>query len=130
MAIVAYNQRMVLETSGAGIDFTLEKPHAIVPTVSGTATYNADPQMAWRTAFREAVKLKCYFSQTADIETEYRLEMWLERAQGVNGRYSQLGAQAGVDYYNVCQGNLVKLQSTYEWEWVDQRWAEVSAHFN
>jgi hypothetical protein len=130
MAIVAYNQRLVLETSGTGIDFTLEKPHAIVATVSGTATYNADPQMAWRTAFREAVKLKHYLSQTADIETEYRLEMWLERSRGVNGHYSQLGAQAGVDYYNVCQGNLAKLQSTYEWEWVDQRWGEVSAHFN
>jgi hypothetical protein len=86
--------------------------------------------MAWRTAFREAVKLKYYLSQTADIETEYRLEMWLEGSNGVNGQYSQLGAQAGVDYYNVCQGNLAKLQSTYEWQWLDQRWAEVSAHFN
>lgn len=130
MAMVCYNKKLVLETQGTGLDFTLEQPHAIVPIVSGTATYNCDPKTAWRTAFRETVKLKHYQCVNPDIETDYRLERWLEGADGVNGIYSQLGAQAGVDYYQSVQGDFAALKKTYDWKFLDHLWEETSPHFS
>ena len=71
MAIVAYNKKLVLETTGQGLDFTLDKPHEVVPVLSGTAYYCEDAWTCWRTAFREALKLR---ASLPNIENEYHQE--------------------------------------------------------
>ena len=69
MGIIAYNKQLVLDTIESGLDFTLSAPHQVVPELSATAYFNADPWMTWRTAFREVIKLKHFMDQQPTIET-------------------------------------------------------------
>ena len=71
-AMIAYNKELVLNNTGVGLDFTLDSAHEVVPVLSGTAEYADTPWMAWRTAFREVLKLK----GSDDVESQYRLNRW------------------------------------------------------
>jgi len=115
MAMVAYNKKLVLETYGKGLDFTLDKPHEVVPIVSGIAQYNESPMMAWRTAFRECIKLK---HSLPNVENEYRLNKWLSPSESKFSNYSIWGAQDAVEFYNSVNGNPTELMKSYEWEWL------------
>jgi hypothetical protein len=115
-AMIAYNRKMVLENTGEGLDFTMDQPHEVVPIISGTANYTESPWMAWRTAFREVLKLK---HSLPDVENEYRLNMWLGNAGEVkNAEWSQWGAEDAVEYYDQVGGDFAALKKSYEWEWL------------
>jgi len=114
-AMIAYNKNLVLSNTGTGLDFTLDSAHEVVPVLSGTAEYAHTPWMAWRTAFRECLKLK---SQT-DVESKYRLDKWLTVAMGKPyGEYSKYGAQDAVEYYESVDGDLAELRKSYDWAWL------------
>ena len=119
--IVAYNKRLVLENNTPGIDFTLSQPHESVPILSGTAHYNQSPWMTWRTAFREVVKLKHFMATQPTLETEHRLNVWLTVAAGNFANWSITGSEDAVAYYNEVGGDLEKLQLSFEWNWLEQR---------
>ena len=114
-AMIAYNRRLVLENTGQGLDFTLDQPHEVVPIISGTAYYDNDPWTCWRTAFREALKLR---HSLPDVENEYRLIEWLDKGDGVNGHWSTKGAKDAVDYYDRVQGQFDDIKKSYEWDWL------------
>ena len=115
-AMIAYNKQLVLENTGYGLDFTLDQPHEVVPILSGTAWYTDSPWMAWRTAFREVLKLK---DSLPDVESEYRLNMWLSNAGEVpNAEWSQWGAEDAVEYYNAVAGDFAELKKSYDWAWL------------
>jgi len=118
MAMVAYNRELVLDTDDYGLDFTMSKLHAVVPLISGTAHYNADPLMSWRTAFREVVKLKDDSVKTGNIESLHRLQVWLTQATGTNAEWSLRGAQDAVDYWNKVQGDHTELMWSFDWDWL------------
>ena len=114
--MVAYNKELVLSTQGKGLDFTMEQPHEVVPIISGTANYTESPWTAWRTAFREVLKLK---HSLPDVESEYRLRMWLSNAgEFQNAEWSQWGAEDAVEYYNQVDGDFTALKKSYEWDWL------------
>jgi hypothetical protein len=114
-AMIAYNKKLVLANTGQGLDFTLDSAHEVVPVLSGTAEYAHTPWMAWRTAFRECIKL-C--SQT-DVESQYRLDKWLTVAlDQPNGQWSIWGADDAVEYYNAVNGDLAELRKSYDWAWL------------
>lgn len=114
-AMIAYNRRLVMANTGQGLDFTLDDAHEVVPVVSGTACYNDDPWTCWRTAFREALKLR---HSWPDVENEYRLQQWRTVGDGVNGHWSCLGAEDAVNYYDQTQGRFEDLKRSYEWAWL------------
>ncbi len=114
-AMIAYNRRLVLSNTGSGLDFTLDQPHEVVPVISGTAYYDNDPWMAWRTAFREVLKLR---HSLPDVENEYRLQEWLDKGEGVNGSWSMCGARDAIQYYEQVSGNFDELKKSYEWAWL------------
>ena len=115
-AMIAYNKQLVLENTAIGLDFTLDQAHEVVPIVSGTAYYTDTPWMAWRTAFREVVKLKY---SLPDVENEYRLKDWLNNAGALtNGEWSVWGAEDAVEYYNAVGGDFAKLKKSYDWAWL------------
>ena len=115
-AMIAYNKKMTLENAGEGLDFTMDQPHEVVPVISGTANYTESPWMAWRTAFREVLKLK---HSLPDVENEYRLNMWLSDAGEVkNAEWSRFGAEDAVEYYDEVGGDFAALKKSYEWEWL------------
>ena len=118
-AMIAYNRALVLANPGVGLDFTLDSPHEVVPLVSGTADYNTSAWSAWRTAFREAIKLRDSFP---DVENEYRLERWLSANDSghhvLYEDWSCWGAEDAVEYYDSVKGDFTELRKTYEWDWL------------
>jgi hypothetical protein len=116
-AMIAYNRDLVLANPGVGLDFTLDSAHEVVPVNSGTAWYTDTPWQAWRTAFREAVKLQ---ASLPDVESEYRLNAWLSEGAGEvkNAEWSRWGAEDAVEYYNEVGGDFAALKKSYEWSWL------------
>ena len=115
-AMIAYNRELVLNNQGHGLDFTLDSAHEVVPINSGTAQYNATPWMAWRTAFREVIKL----CSSSDVESQYRLKQWLAvpRTNVENWAWSVWGAEDAVEYYEAVKGEPTELRKSYEWAWL------------
>jgi hypothetical protein len=123
MGVIAYNRQLVLDTDEYGLDFTLSKPHAVVPVLSAVAHYNTTPELTWRTAFREVIKLKDDVEKTGSVESGYRLETWLTVADGDYSEFSILGARDAVDYYNKVNGNYTELMRSFEWAWLKDYYA-------
>ena len=114
-AMIAYNRELVLSNPGVGLDFTLDSAHEVVPVVSGTARYCDTSWTAWRTAFRECIKLR----GSLDVESQYRLKQWLNNHGAVkNGEWSIYGAQDAVEYYESVNGEFEELRKSYDWEWL------------
>jgi hypothetical protein len=115
-AMIAYNRELVLNNPGLGLDFTLDSAHEVVPINSGTAHYNATPWMAWRTAFREVIKL----CSSTDVESQYRLKQWLAvpRTNVENWAWSVWGAEDAVEYFEAVKGEPTELRKSYEWAWL------------
>lgn len=118
-AIVANNKKLTLQTDKNGLDFTLDSPHCVTDIYCGVACYNTDPWTTWRTAFREAIKLKC----NTDQESMQRLNCWLTVANGNNAEWSKRGALDGVEYWSSVNGNHEKLIYSYEWKWLNDFWS-------
>ena len=119
-AMIAYNRQLVLANDGTGgLDFTLDDAHEVVPILSGTAYYNTSPWVAWRTAFREVLKLR---HSLPDVENEYRLNQWLNfdntDSHVVNESWSRWGAEDAVEYYESVSGDFAALKKSYEWSWL------------
>ena len=125
MGVIAYNKQLVLETIVPGLDFTLSKPHAVIPKLSAVAHYNTTPELTWRTAFRECIKLYDDVNKTASIESQHRLETWLSEARGEHAMWSLLGARDAVDYWNTCEGKHEFLMLTFEWKWLSEYYAKI-----
>jgi hypothetical protein len=115
-AMIAYNVNLVMANQGQGLDFTLDDPHEVVPIVSGTAYYDNDAWTCWRTAFREAIKLR---HSLPDVENEYRLEQWLlENTENDYVKWSHIGAQDAMRYYDEVAGDFAAIKKSYEWSWL------------
>jgi hypothetical protein len=112
-AMIAYNKQLTLNNTGIGLDFTLDSAHEVVPILSGTAYYQMDPWMCWRTAFREALKLR----SATDIESQYRLKQWCS-VDNTLSKWSMKGAQDAVEYYESVGGAMDELRKSYDWAWL------------
>jgi hypothetical protein len=115
-AMIAYNKKLTLANMGRGLDFTLDDPHDSIDLLSGIALFNTDSYSTWRTAFREAIKLKSDYS---DISYE-RLNTWLNVAQGEYAQDCLRGANDAVEYYQNVNGDPDKLKLSYEWAWLSE----------
>jgi hypothetical protein len=124
MGVIAYNKQLVLDTDSPGLDFTLSKAHAVVPHVSAIAHYNTTPELTWRTAFREVLKLSDDVVKTGSVESTYRMDTWLTVADGDHAEFSLLGAADAVDYYNKINGDYTELMRSYEWAWLKDYYAK------
>jgi hypothetical protein len=116
-AMIAYNKKLTLGNEGKGLDFTLDNHHEVVPLISGTARYNNDSFSTWRTAFREAIKLK----MGNDDDSRERLEAWLTKGEGEFAEYSIKGAQDAMTYYDEVNGDFDALKLSYEWVWLREK---------
>lgn len=116
MATVAYSKTLTLATEYTGLDFVMTKPHDVVPLLSGTAYYNQNPTVTWRTAFREALKLQ----QENTEESLAKLKIWTSKATGTNAVWSLKGARDAVEYYKEVNGEYDRLMLSYDWAWLNQ----------
>jgi len=121
-AMIAYNKKITLANSGRGLDFTLDDEHEVVEMNSGVAMYNTDEWSTWRTAFREALKLKATVVANPDDSVSVaRLLAWSTRGDGQYGEYSVTGSLDAIEYYDEVDGELAKLRLSYEWDWLRKR---------
>ena len=90
----------------------------MVPRVSAVAHYNTTPELTWRTAFRECIKLKDDVVKTDSVESTYRMDTWLTVADGDYAEFSLLGAADAVEYYDKVNGDYTELMRSFEWEWL------------
>jgi hypothetical protein len=116
-AMIAYNKKLTLGNEGKGLDFTLDNQHEVVPLISGTARYNTDSFSAWRTAFREAIKLK----MGNDDDSRERLEAWLTKGEGEFAQSSIQGANDAAIYFDEVDGDFDALKLSYEWAWLREK---------
>ena len=95
-----------------GIDFTLSAPHEVVPVLSAINHFNETPWLAWRTAFREIVKLLT--QQTPTVESKYRLKKWCDLGTGKNAEWVYCAANDAKEFVE-SNDDIMK---TYNFKWL------------
>ena len=120
MAMIAYNKMLTLETDSTGLDFTMSKPHRTIPVISGTARYDQNEIVTWRTAFREVIKLKEHLKYRQDPDASHKVHSWVSVGYGPYGEWSIRGADDAMEYFDQVQGNFEMLKLSYNWQWLDQ----------
>ena len=118
--VIMYEKHLTLATNNPGIDFTLSAKHDVVPVLSTLVYAGETEYMAWKTAFRECIKLHQDALTKNDVDAKYRLKIWRTVGQTKNGIWSIMGANDGVEFYDSVKGDSTQLQNSYEWEWLNE----------
>jgi hypothetical protein len=117
MGIGCYSRKAVEQTpKNFGLDFTMYSKVKSSPIVGSVAFFAETPYEAWRTAFREAVKL----TVSTDKNSVERLRTWLTVAHGPNAAWVIQGAQEG---HNFAKTRTLKdLMVTEDWNWLSNQY--------
>jgi len=116
--VIMYEKNLVLATTDPGLDFTLSAKHDVVPIVTAINRFAYTPLMAWRTAFRECIKLKYDVDTTGDVEQKYRLKVWCTEGEGTNAEWCMRGANDAVEYMDSVNSNMDDLKKSYNFDWL------------
>ena len=122
-AVILYNKNLCLSTIHPRLDFTLSQAHTVVPQLCGTSHFNTTPEISWRVAFREVLKL-CEMKPT--VESQYRLKKWCELGKGLYASLVQKGALDAVKYYEENKHNKRALMLSYELDWLKEKFNSIS----
>ena len=93
--VILYNKSLVMTTTNPGLDFTMSQPVTSVPILSAVSKLDESPWLAWRTAFREVIKLKL---QKPTVENNFRLKKWATLGKGVQAEWVHKGAVDGLKF--------------------------------
>ena len=115
--VILYNKDLVMKTTNPGLDFTLSQPVNTVPVLSAVNTLDETPLLAWRTAFREVIKLKL---QKPTVEGNFRLKRWLSMGKGTNAEWVNKGARDAVQFLD--EGN--DPYKSYNFDWIKNYFQE------
>ena len=122
-AVILYHKFLCLLTTNPYLDFTLSQAHTVVPQLCGISHFNQTPEISWRVAFREVLKL-CDMKPT--VESKHRLKKWCELGKGQYADYVQKGALDAVNYYEENIGNKDALLYSYELDWLKEKFNATS----
>jgi len=122
-AVILYNKQLCLSNIHPGLDFTLSQPHTVVPQLCGTSHFNATPEISWRVAFREVIKL-CVMKPT--VESRHRLRKWCALGEGNHAEWVQKGALDAVEYHAKNKDNASALMLSYELSWLKEKFKSIS----
>jgi hypothetical protein len=105
-AVLLYHSKTVEDAVTWGYDFTTSFPYTYIPILS---CYNdaTTPWEAWRTSFREVLKLR----EMNTIESKYRMHRWLTVGNGTVGKWSIKGAEDAIKYVG-------SLEKANDWNWL------------
>jgi hypothetical protein len=121
-AVILYNKHLCLSTIHPRLDFTLSQPHTVVPKLCGTSHFNTTPEISWRVAFREVLKL-CEMKPT--VESQYRLKKWCELGKGLYASLVQKGALDAMKYYEENKHDKHALMLSYELDWLKEKFNSI-----
>ena len=119
--VILYNKQLVLKTTKPKLDFTMSQAHHSVPVLSAISNCNETPLLAYRSSFREVIKL---LQMKPTVESRYRLKKWSTLGKGVNAEWIQRGALDGRDYYEKYQSDYDRLMYSYDYEWIKEQFKQ------
>jgi len=108
-----------MDTSKPDMTTSITNKFKSMSKISNITAFNTDSFSAWRSAFRECVKLSSkIIDRQNNIETEERLLAW--KTVGENrpfGKYAIAGANAGFEYgvKNKINTEALKLINDFDW---------------
>ena len=136
MGVIMYHRDTVIDAppfDKLGVDFTMSFPTVVVPRISCYGDFATDPYRAWRTAFRECMKLAKWNNEEPCVETEYRLHVWQTHAHGEHAEWVLRGARDGAVYYAAFKHRhdaLDAMKKTFRWEWLREYFLSLYPEMN
>ena len=116
--VILYNKDLVYKTTKPDLDFTMSQAHHSVPLLSAISNCNETPLLAYRSSFREVIKL---LQMKPTVESQYRLKKWLALGTGVNAEWLHRGAVDGKAHYETYKDDYTKLMYSYDYEWIKDK---------
>jgi hypothetical protein len=98
----------------------------VLPEISNITQFDTSAYDAWRSAFRECVKLSSKIIQSQNSEdTEYRLNTWCNTASGAYGAFVIKGARAGKEFGETHAGDPEQLAKINDYDFLKQEFAKL-----
>ena len=116
--VILYNKDLVYKTTKPNLDFTMSQAHHSVPILSAISNCNETPLLAYRSSFREVIKL---LQMKPTVESQYRLKKWLTLGKGKNKEWLHRGAIDGKAHYQLYKNDYTKLMYSYDYEWIKDK---------
>ena len=113
--VILFNKKLVLETLEHGLDFSLSAPHTSVGILSAYNKLEDSPLIAWRTSFREVIKLCEQKDNRPTVEGNYRLNKWLTLGKGKYADWVHKGALDGKEFY---QKHNSEMEKSYDFDYI------------
>ena len=107
-----------MKTTKPQLDFTMSQDHHSVPILSAISNCNETPLLAYRSSFREVIKL---LQMKPTVESQYRLKKWMTLGKGPNAKWLHRGAIDGKDYFETYKDQYNKLMYSYDYEWIKDK---------
>ena len=115
-------KKLTIDMDLGKADMTTSISHKFKPLdeISNITAFNTDPFSAWRSAFRECVKLASSVIDRQDSnETAQRLDVWCSQgADKPYGEFAISGALAGRAYGQENAGNIPALSLINDFNWL------------
>jgi hypothetical protein len=109
-------------TGKVDITTSLSDQIKILPDIAAVHNIGTSPYVAWRSAFREAVKL----TLQNDAESRERLQIWMTKGLSKpNGGYAVLGAKAGNKYALSNSLDTLKIAKINDYAWLHSQFKEA-----
>lgn len=115
-----------LNTESTDMTTSISYNFKAMPAVSNITQFNTDPYNAWKSAFRECVKLSSkVIERQNSVETNNRLDTWCTVSTDVAyAKYAIAGAIAGREYGTLHTGDIDALKKINDFDWLYQRWSD------
>ena len=107
---------------------SISKNFFAVNQIASTTNFNTDPFNAWKSAFRECVKLSSkVIDGQIDADTEQRLDTWCNTIidDVPNAVWAIEGARDGKEYGTRNKDNIAKLTKINDFDWLGNKFKEL-----
>lgn len=120
--------QVLRDASEYKVDFTtsISKDFVPIAAISNTTMIDTDEFTAWKSAFRECVKLASgIIDEDQDTERLQRLDVWCTKgADRTFGEAAIAGAKFGREYGIKNKNNKNKLEKINDYEWIVKRYEQ------
>jgi hypothetical protein len=123
---------MMMDVNSVDMTMSISPRFVVMNQLSNITDFNTDPLNAWRSAFRECVKLSSkIIAGQLDDETTYRLDAWLYRPSSAkNIEYVRSGAMAGTIYGLTHKGSPEDLAKINDYTWLSNEFKKTGQYGN
>jgi hypothetical protein len=114
----------VLDYNESDVDFTtsITKNVMVMKEVANVTRFDTDPFSAWRSAFRECVKLSTgIINRQQTEETEERLRTWCTVGNGEFGDFAVIGANEGREFGTTYSNQPEMLRLINDFNWLEKK---------